>query len=397
MVGARFAGLDGVSLESAKLADALARGGHEMVWFAGEVDEGFSPSTVYEAASFETARNAEIQSLAFGGDDSAAVREMVETVTPGIESALGSFLDDNGVEGVIVENAWAIPMQLPLAVAIARVVESRGIATVGHHHDFSWERPRFSRCSVPGLIEQVFPPDLPSVAHMVINSLAKRDLAQRRGLDSLVLPNVMDFESEPPQGDGGVAFRRIAGLDPLDIVLLQPTRVIPRKGIELTIDLASRIDGDPVVVVTHPDDLHADYWAGLVSKATELDVDLRLVDAGRDIASLASAYAAADLVCFPSLYEGYGNAVVEAVYHRRPVLVNRYSVYVSDIAPLGFGFIEVDGVIANETVTEVNRLVAGESAYEGLVDRNFAIGRTALSYAVARDIVERSFAAISSG
>jgi hypothetical protein len=47
------------------------------------------------------------------------------------------------------------------------------------------------------------------------------------------------------------------------------------------------------------------------------------------------SYAHADFVTFPSLYEGFGNALVEAMYFRMPTLVNRYSVYVSDIAPLG--------------------------------------------------------------
>jgi glycosyltransferase involved in cell wall biosynthesis len=320
---------------------------------------------------------------------------MVEDVVPGIQRALGTFIDECDIEGVIVENAWAIPMQIPLAVAAARVVADRAIATVGHHHDFFWERERFSDSCVPDLIEQTFPPALPSVAHVVINSLAQRELRDRRGLASSVLPNVMDFESGPPQGDGGDAFRKIAGVALGDIVLLQPTRVIPRKGIELTIDLASRMDGDPVVVVTHPDDLDREYWAGLDARASDLGVDLRLVDAGRDLSALASAYAAADLVCFPSLYEGYGNALVEAVYHRRPVLVNRYSVYASDIAPLGFNFVEIDGSISGEAVVAVNRIIADPGSVDDIVERNFVVAEATLSYSSALDVIEESFASIS--
>jgi glycosyltransferase involved in cell wall biosynthesis len=383
-----------VSLESAKLAGALARGGHEIAWFAGEVGGEFTPAAVCDTASFGTAGNADIEHQAFSGGDPIAVRAMVEDVVPGIQRALGTFIDECDIEGVIVENAWAIPMQIPLAVAAARVVADRAIATVGHHHDFFWERERFSDSCVPDLIEQAFPPALPSVAHVVINSLAQRELRDRRGLASSVLPNVMDFESGPPQGDGGDAFRKIAGVALGDIVLLQPTRVIPRKGIELTIDLASRMDGDPVVVVTHPDDLDRDYWVGLDAQATGLGVDLRLVDAGRDLSALASAYAAADLVCIPSLHEGYGNALVEAVYHRRPVLVNRYSVYTSDIAPLGFSFVEMDGAISSEVVAEANRVAADGRSVDDIVEHNFAIGEASLSYRTALDVIERSFATI---
>jgi glycosyltransferase involved in cell wall biosynthesis len=394
MVGARFAGLDGVSLESAKLAEALVRGGHEVAWFGGEVGEGFTPSVVCDAAAFGTPENSDIERQSFNGGDPDIVRAAVEDIVSEIQPALGTFIDDHDVEGLIVENAWAIPMQLPLALATARVVTNRGVPTIGHHHDFSWERDRFAQSSVPELIERFFPPALPSVAHVVINSLAKRDLLERRGLESSVLPNVMDFEAGPPHGDGGDAFRRIAGVGPGDTVLLQPTRVIRRKGIELTIDLASAMDGNPVVIITHTDDLDDAYWAELSVQAAGLGVDLRIVDVGRGMSALTSAYEAADLVCFPSLYEGYGNALVEAVYHRRPVLVNRYSVYVSDIAPLGFDFVEIDEEISSEAVIRANRIITGETNSDDATERNFAIGEAALSYSSALGVVERSFSTV---
>jgi glycosyltransferase involved in cell wall biosynthesis len=394
MVGARFAGLDGVSLESAKLAEALVRGGHEVAWFGGEVGEGFTPSVVCDAAAFGTPENSDIERQSFNGGDPDLVRAAVEDIVSEIQPALGTFIDDHDVEGLIVENAWAIPMQLPLALATARVVTNRGVPTIGHHHDFSWERDRFAQSSVPELIERFFPPALPSVAHVVINSLAKRDLLERRGLESSVLPNVMDFEAGPPHGDGGDAFRRIAGVGPGDTVLLQPTRVIRRKGIELTIDLASAMDGNPVVIITHTDDLDDAYWAELSVQAAGLGVDLRIIDVGRELSALTSAYDAADLVCFPSLYEGYGNALVEAVYHRRPVLVNRYSVYVSDIAPLGFDFVEIDEEISSEAVFRANRIITGETNSDDATERNFAIGEAALSYSSALGVVERSFSTV---
>ena len=38
-----------------------------------------------------------------------------------------------------------------------------------------------------------FPPNLPSIQHVVINSIAQNDLASRCGIASTVVPNVMDF------------------------------------------------------------------------------------------------------------------------------------------------------------------------------------------------------------
>jgi len=395
MVGARFAGLDGVSLESAKIAEALERVDHEVFWFAGELGPEFTPGIVFAPASFDSAANVELERLAFAGDDPDSVRSEVASAAAMIREALEDFLDLYNVEAVIVENAWAIPMQLPLAVAVADVVRERGIPTVGHHHDFAWERPRFDGCVVPEILEEYFPPAGDHISHLVISSIAAEELQSRRGLVSEVMPNVMDFESGKPHHDGGRRFRELAQIEEIDVVLLQPTRVVRRKGIELSIELASRLPGDSTLIVTHPDDLDSEYWDELLALASDLGVDLRLVDIGRDRYALASAYAAADLVCFPSLYEGYGNALVEALYYRSPVMLNRYPVYVSDIAPLGLDVVEIDGAITDETVAATIDVLEGGRSIEAAVDRNFGIGLANLSYSRAVEIMGSSLASVT--
>ena len=46
-----------------------------------------------------------------------------------------------------------------------------------------------------------FPPSLPSIRHVVINSVQAQQVASRYGLASRVIPNVMDFDSPPPPPD----------------------------------------------------------------------------------------------------------------------------------------------------------------------------------------------------
>jgi glycosyltransferase involved in cell wall biosynthesis len=176
--------------------------------------------------------------------------------------------------------------------------------------------------------------------------------------------------------------------------LLQPTRVIPRKGIELTIELAARVAEPATVVVTHPDDLDAEYWSRLEAHASQLGVPLRLVDAGRSATDLADAYAAADVVCFPSWYEGYGNALVETFYYRRPVVVNRYSVYVRDIAPLGFDCVELDGKVDDGAVQRVDAILADASTAADAVHANYRLGLEHLSYEVAERVFAESLASV---
>ncbi len=78
---------------------------------------------------------------------------------------------------------------------------------------------------------------------------------------------------------------------------------------------------------------------------------------GHKVYSLWDAYPFANLVTYPSIYEGFGNALLEAVYFKRLVIVNRYPVYNADIKPLGFEFIELDGFIDDGVVEETRRLL----------------------------------------
>jgi glycosyltransferase involved in cell wall biosynthesis len=95
---------------------------------------------------------------------------------------------------------------------------------------------------------------------------------------------------------------------------------------------------------------------------------------------LTEAYLAADLIAYPSLYEGFGNALLEAVFFGKPVFVNRYPVYEADIRPLGFRFVEIDGAVTDETVEGVRALLADPAQQEADAEHNFAIGQAHLGY-----------------
>lgn len=386
MIGTRFAGLDGVSLEAAKVADALAADGHETVWFAGELGSGFAPGVEFRAAHFDTAENRELEARVFGGGPyTAANRDGLLRGAAALQAALTDFLDVYAVDVVLVQNALAIPMQLPLGLAITNVLATSRLPAIAHHHDFAWERARFDSCAIPGLVELAFPPELGPLRHVVINTNAGDALLRRRGIDSTLLPNVMDFAREPPAGDGR-AYRTAAGLSPKDTVLLQSTRVLPRKGIELTLQLASELRDPTVkVIVTHPGDVDEAYLESLERLAEDLVVDMHRVSPDAVGCRLADAYAAADLVCFPSLYEGFGNALLEACYFRKPVLVNRYPVYVRDIAPTGIDCIEIDGAITREVVAQAADWLQNPRRVRAATDANHGIGREHFSYRVVRE------------
>lgn len=390
MISTRFAGLDGVSLEAAKLAPVIREAGHDIAWFAGELSDDFGPGSEVGAAHFEGEDNAALQHRAFGSDERDRIVESeIRDRASVLKHEVIRFLIDFGVDVAYVHNALSIPMQLPLAIAVTEALAETRVRAVGHHHDFGWEKPRFQMCSVPDIVDAYFPPDLEDLDHIVINSLAAGELRARKELGSIVLPNVLDFERGPERPPVGEAYRMRAGIAEDAVVLLQPTRVIERKGIDATIRLAAALGPQAVVAFSHPADRDEGYWSTLQDLAERTGVELVSgpVEYASDGAKpwIGDAYAAADLVCFPSIQEGFGNALVEAVFFRRPLFVNRYDVYAADIAPMGISAVEMEGELTDRVVAEVRRLLSDPLTVRDVVEANYRVGLEHMSHDVVRE------------
>ena len=105
---------------------------------------------------------------------------------------------------------------------------------------------------------------------------------------------------------------------------------------------------------------------------------------GSPVTSLDEVYAAADLVTYPSLYEGFGNALLEAFYFRKPILVNRYSIFIMDIEPKGFNVIRMDGFITQSIIDHVKKVIEDEEYRNEMVDYNFELAKAFYSYSMLR-------------
>jgi glycosyltransferase involved in cell wall biosynthesis len=386
-VSTRFGGLDGVTLETAKLAAVAEQAGYEVAWFAGELGSGFSPGHLEPAAHFDSPANRDLQAACFGTTAVAAtVRTQLEERTAYLSAALERFIEEFDVDVLVPQNSSTIPMQLPLGMATAAVIRQRRIPTVAHHHDFWWERDRFLVTAVPDVLDEAFPPDAPSVRHMVINSIARAELLKRRGIKSTVLPNVMDFEHPPPPADGA-AFRAAAGIGESTLLVLQPTRIVPRKAIEDTIEIAAALSPDAVVAITHPEhDEGTDYVSVLRAKAAARDLRLTLAPVDQPGGpSLADAYAAADLVSYPSRIEGFGNALLEACYYRRPLAVRHYPVYTADIAPTGIRTAEIGDEVDTATIRRIAAWLDDSDALSEATDHNYDVCTRHFSYRAIRE------------
>jgi glycosyltransferase involved in cell wall biosynthesis len=278
IVSFRLGGSDGVSIEAAKWMGALAHLGFDITTMAGS--------------------------------------GQADVVVPGLAiDATGlTRVDLPDADIVVVENLLSLT---PLNPDAARAVDDalRGRRAVIRHHDLPWQRPQFANWTAPVA-------DDPCWRHVTINELSRHELADR-GISATTVYNA--FDCDPILGDrAGTRVRLGVGDD--DVLLVHPTRAIPRKNVGAALALA--------------ESLGAIYW--LLGGAEdgygpELERLLGATTAPvlRGGASIADAYAAADAVCFPSTWEGFGNPALESAVYRKPLAIGDYPV-AHELAAFGF-------------------------------------------------------------
>ncbi|WP_201785856.1 glycosyltransferase family 4 protein [Longilinea arvoryzae] len=419
MISTRFAGTDGVSLETAKWAAVLEGMGHHCFYFCGLSDRPASVSSVVPEAFYRHPEIDEINQIVFNGSWGQMHRMFTENnglkglsrdyfsiyirprdITKKIQALRALLLEELyrfarrfELELLIVENALAIPLNIPLGLAITDFVAETGYPVIAHHHDFYWERQRFLNNSVDDYLAAAFPPKLPSIRHVVLNSIQAKALAARVGVPSTQIPNVMDYASPPPLINGYAKnARKDLGLADGEYLILQPTRIIQRKGIEHAIELTRRLDLPARLVISHASgdegteyEKHVREFANLLNVTVNFESNIvsrtrGTTEDGRKIYSLGDIYPLADLVTYPSSLEGFGNAFLEAVYYKRPLVINNYSIFEADIKPKGFEVVEFDGFISDQTIQKARDILLNPQKYAEKWERNFELARRYYSY-----------------
>jgi glycosyltransferase involved in cell wall biosynthesis len=305
----RLGGADGVAVEARKWEWALRELGFDVRRVAGELDD--APRADDIALPF----------LAIDPPDDA------EPVPDELASALA------GADLVIVENLCSLPINPDAAGLASTVLDAHEGRVVFHHHDLPWQR---AGLPTPSNV----PPHRPNSLHVTINDHSRVQL-ENRGFDAVTLRNA--FELDPARGDRDRT-RADFGFTATDVVLLQPTRAIPRKNIPAAIEFAAELArrepewGLRLWITGPAEDGYDDVFARLVGES-EVPVTV-----GR-AASAPDAYAAADLILFPSTWEGFGNPVIESIAHRRPVAVGHYPV-LDELRRFGVVLLAIDDVAA---------------------------------------------------
>ncbi len=374
---------DGVSLEIEKWQRILEEMGHHVSLCAGDL--GTAKGTLIPEIYHHRQDVAKLAYNTFKElrdfDESGYQAELKRQVAV-LTEKLRQFVLERQIELLIVQNIWCVGASPSLAVALEKVRQEFDLPAIAHHHDFYWERgddKTLTCAAAKDVAENYLPPINPNIRHVVINSLAQTELEKRTGARARVVPNIFDFDAPAwTQDDFNSDFRAAIGLDDKDLLILQATRIVARKGIELAIDLTAEIqkrrgvleekglfDGrsfspeSRIVLVSagySRDDTDGGYTDKLKEKAAAEGVDLLFIEEwvasnrgkanGHKVYSLWDTYVFADFVTYPSLWEGWGNQFLEAIRAELPVMLFEYPVYQADIGGSGFDVISLGSEIS---------------------------------------------------
>lgn len=427
-ISGKLGDVDGVSLEVDKWIRVLTEMGHEVFTIAGKYGSQLKSipeenQILYEKIRFGSPEQQNYEAHFFPHlykyprhhpwEKRKQVLEDLESAGAEVANQLLDQLQRHRVDVLVAQNTNAMPMTLLGGMGVYKLATEQRVATIFHHHDFWWERSRFSSNHIETLLSQIMPPVAPGLEHIVLSSYAAHILSSIKRVPPIVVPNCEDFDQTVAKDDYNGDFRAELGFREDDILIVQPTRIVRRKRIQDSVELVGRlIDKYPsigsrvkfVVSLYQGDEPDENYVEEIARLAKQRGVSLHLVservaaerkndDEGRKMYTNRDVLANADIVTYLPVWEGFGNALLEAIAARVPVVTTAYLVYKTDIMLSGFDNVEIrdeyddEGrlVIPERAVDEMYRLLTNQEARERVVEKNFRIGKREFGFATLRE------------
>ena len=440
MIHYKCGSTDGVSLEMDKWKLVLEKIGHNVKYLAGEIKgEMIYPPLFHTSKIAKNFYAYSFQSKPVFKNE-VEYKDKLYIEVEKCETIIRNYIKKNKIDLIIAQNVFSVAMNIAVAIALENVVKELDIKLLSQHHDFFWERKagvNYGCDFAKEIADNYLPPTNKRYKHVVINKQGHDTLLKRKGLESTIIPNVFDFEA--PQweiDDYNKDFKKALGINENDIILLQATRIVDRKAIELAIDTVSKMneiksnyynmklyngkifkENSNLTILlagNSCDDDSGTYLSRLISKAKHLNVKIKVISDRVDhsrkvinkkkIYSLWDTYVYSDLITYPSYWEGWGNQFLEGLFAKKPMIVFEYPVFLTDIKDKGFDYISLGNSYNVDKLTELFYVEdailhnAASKAFEYLfniekrknsVNKNFIIGKKYFSLESLEILLEK--------
>ncbi len=433
-ISGKLGDVDGVSLEVEKWVDVLIKEGHEIYAIAGKFSSNLKAvpeerRLCIDEIRFDSSHQHEYEHLFFPYLNKFQTYISEEKLHTAIEEmnhkssyiadSIFDFIQQNSIDVLVAQNTNAMPMSLLSGLAVYKLCGEKRIATIFHHHDFWWERSRFSNSAIETLLSRTMPPQVPGVEHIVLSTYAAHILRSIKRVQPRIIPNCEDFENPVVRDDYNQDFRKELGFNEDDILVLQPTRIVPRKHIEDSVRFVGKLGMrypeirrklHLIISLYQGDEPDENYIALIKSLAEQFEVPLHFIsdrvssargknEMGQKLYTNRDVLANADFVTYLPVWEGFGNAFLEAVAARVPVVVTTYLVYKTDIRNRDFKTIEITDnyddnnqlIIPDRALDKIYDIITNPAKKEKMVNHNFDVGERFFSYETLKDCLLKLF------
>lgn len=433
-ISGKLGDVDGVSLEVDKWIDVLCELGHKIYTIAGQYSSPLKNVPEVNCLTlpqirFDSDAQKYFEKLVFphmtkhpphlSMERKLAIIEELHESGEEISSVIYEFIQKNDIDVLVGQNTNAMPMSLIAGMAMYKLATEKRMATIFHHHDFWWERSRFSHNHIESLLNQIMPPVDLGIEHVVISSYAEHILRSIKRVNPHVVHNCEDFDDPPVKDDYNSHFREDLGFSDDDILFVQPTRVVPRKRIEDSIELVSRYNHKFkeeahrvhfIISLYEGDETDNNYMTEIEALAESKNVQLhfiagRIESIRRDDEKKGRIYTNrdvlvnADIVTYLPIWEGFGNALLEAVAAKVPLITTTYLVYKTDIKMCGFRNIEIKDeynkegelLFEEKNLVDINRVLNDKVLSRKMTEHNFKIASKEFSFTVLKKRLQLIF------
>ncbi|MHC1716900.1 MAG: glycosyltransferase [Candidatus Dojkabacteria bacterium] len=423
---------DGVSLEMDSWKKILQSKGANVALCSGPENIGAD----YVIEDLEQQFNPEMYRIdqdSFGKiENFSTKKELTESILKHqeiIEQEFVKVIEDFKPSNIIVSNIFSVGEGISVAGALTKVLDNYRIPTMIVNHDFYWENKNKRRPScdiVKEQLNQYFPIDRGYTKNYCINKIAQEQLLKRKNIRSELLHDTFNFDQKEWKKKESInRYLKKKGIDENSIIILQATRVVRRKCIEIAIDFVKRLEErkselegflyngkyfDPkkdhfhLVLSGYVEKRDEKYLKSLIDHSKKSSIKMTYL--GDDIQKeydLFDIYPFADIVTYPSQYEGFGNQILEAIFAKKQIVLFEYPTFKTDIKNRNIRYISLgDRMYKNRkkelhsisqrrmdrAVSETITVLKNSEDYFRDTNNNFKIASRYFSYKKASSVLD---------